>query len=718
MSIGKKNKDHIKQHSVVDLLDPLPTRRLDDPLRFWTGHLSENTLVDLRPFADGELENKYPNRMSNWGGPFKGRPRLIEQLAPAIQARLSLVASKTISVYTTSLRAWWRLFDHIESIHGNEGGKLVQVESLADLNELHEAIAHQSGMSMINFKTFLSVVNAARTLHRPRLPKLLWEPPESKDPIRILISDEQAREIKICLKQDWESVRRTWEQYDDIRIEAQMRAIDIEGVSGRDVTSSKLQAGDEVLLKNWLHLQRIQDSTGRILPTGKQLLDGKHSSVLSQRGLERKLMRAILFPTAHDADVAFHLALMNSGWNPSTLANLDGSSEGLVINHPKGPSQTVLVPGSEFDEEVMMQAEKPRAHSKAQFCVGLKKHKSSPPVIVATYLQRVAPLRKQLISDYQAAASELKRLQQDANTSEETYAQHYKKVNALRKGCRSVWLYVDINGRISWLDCDHWKRYPSCYGSKKSVSYLDQVIVRLNRERERRGKTFIPNVTPSDFRDIYARWVCKQAGGNILAVMLALGHSCLSSTGRYLDNNIFSAESDEDTRRFMTQLFSELKQGRVDLAILAQLIRHGPLTPDMQARLEEYRQLMRSRLGVACADPYNPPANVAPNHLQGRLCGPQRCLRECEHARFLPESLDGIAMRIEELYHLSDCLPRETWLRSELQDELDDGESLLKSLYPPEQADEMRQKWRGRIQSGDHLVPGLGQIVATNREAA
>jgi hypothetical protein len=111
-----------------------------------------------------------------------------------------------------------------------------------------------------------------------------------------------------------------------------------------------------------------------------------------------------------------------------------------------------------------------------------------------------------------------------------------------------------------------------------------------------------------------------QSGGNIIAVMIALGHSSLRSTGGYVNNNIFSAEDDEAIRKFMTSLFNELSIGRLDLTILAQLVRHGPMTDEMLARLTEYRSLTRSRVNVACADIRNPPLSVDPGHIEGKRC--------------------------------------------------------------------------------------------------
>lgn len=715
MSIRNKNKDHLKENARVELVTPIMAPTSDDPLRFWTGHPTENTCVDLHPFANGEYQNPHRYGGGNWAGPYHGRSVLIRELAPAIQARCALTTQSTATHIFSTLRIWWRLLDFIEATPVENGKMLTRVETVADLHALHEAVAHQRNMHPNNFTQFLLLVNDARRLRKPRLPSLYWIAPKRGDSIRHLISEDQAKALKIFLKQDWEAVRRTWARNDLIRAEAQRRATFANAPKGADEfvgpPPPPLSAEDERLLKNLHHYQRIQQVTGLAMPSGEQLRQGKKGSALYDNGLEIKLMRAIIFPTVEEADIAYHLALMGSGWNPSTLIRIDASKPSTIFDHPKNGAQSVLA--AEEEDEVTMKSDKPRARGKTQYCTALKKNKSSPPAIVTAYMERSAPLREQLRRDCNAEKSELDRLL--AGQADQAAIEYqFKKVQTLQEGCRSVWLYVDLTGKINWLDWKTWRRYTTKSGNK--VSHLDLVLERLNKQREPRGEQQIGAVTLSDFRDIYARWVYIQSGGNILAVMLALGHSTTKSTGTYLDNNVFSEENDDHARRFMTALIGQLAMGRVDLTILSQLVRHGPLTLPMLARLEEYRRLMRSRVGAGCADPRHPPGYVAPDHQEGKLCGTQLCLRDCPHAKFLPESIDGIAMRVEELVVMSDHLPRETWLRGEFPGELEAGAYLLTKLYQPEIVAAAREKWRDKIARGEHLVPGMWPI--NEQEAA
>lgn len=711
MSIRNQNKDHLKEHGGAELIESSLAPMSDDPLRFRTNHPTESVLVDLHMFAQGESTNPAPRGGGKWSGPFSGRPEMIMELAPAIQARLTLAAASTCKNYTSTLRAFWRVFDRLEAATAADGRTMKRLTSVGQLTHLHEAAAHRTGIDMFAFGRFVSVADDARRLMKLR--PLFWTAPSGGTPNRQLIQADQAKALKIAIKQDWEKVRKTWTRHDAIH---QGKEPDtLSECEKRDAAIVRQYAErNEELRRNWQHLKRIQHTTSRMLPTPKQLNDGLYS-LNASTGLGTTLMRAVAFPTVEEADIAFHAALIGSGWNPSTLiTGLDATLPERIFQHPKDAKQIVLMvddPEATRDDtdDVIMQGSKRRAGGRLQFCMGQKKNLASPPAIVIAWLERTSALREQLQHECAAASAELARLKA-AGSDQETIERQFIAFQTLQQGLRNVWLYVDKSGNINWIDGKIWSRYKALGTERKQCSYLDRVIGRLNAERATRDEPAIGHVNPSDFRDIYARWVYNQTGGNIIAVMLALGHGSLRSTDAYIDNNVFSAENDETVRRFMTHLLEELQQGRVDITILAQLVRHGPLTPEMQARLEEYRRLMRSRVKVGCADAKYPPSHIEPDHEEGKWCGTHRCLLDCPNARFLPESVDGIAMRIEELLVISDHLPLDKWVKEKFENELDAGEFVLTDLYPADEVARARAHWREKILAGKHVVPGVGFI--------
>jgi len=215
MSIGKKNKNHLNQHAGVSAVggEPPEPPKSDDPLYFWTNHPTDNYAVNLHPLADGEFENTHPKgkNAGYWGGAYTGRPNLIAELAPAIQASVLLLSKSSAIQYESALRTWWRLFDTYENT-ASTGQDSPRIESVADLNALHETFARQRGLPANFFRTFRSLANATRQVMK--LPLLLWESPKSVDPIRTMIPDDQAKELKTAIKQDWERVRKTWARND------------------------------------------------------------------------------------------------------------------------------------------------------------------------------------------------------------------------------------------------------------------------------------------------------------------------------------------------------------------------------------------------------------------------------------------------------------------------------------------------------------------------
>ena len=713
MSIRNKKKDHLKDHSGVELVVPAVAPTTDDPLRFWTGHPTKNTLIDLHEFADGASTTG-----NSTGGGYSGRPELIAELAPAIQAQLALKARETCASLKVSLRIFWRVCDELEAIAAPDGRTLDRLTSMRDLTHLHETTLNRANINRKYFCSLLIIFNNTRTLMKLR--PLVWTIPKGAGPSRQLIPDSHAKVLKIAIKRDWEQVRKTWARHDAIRRGEEPDTLT--EFEKQDPTVVHAYADEnELLRKNWLHFKRIQESTRTLNPIADQLYDGNSKSFHNYRGLYTSTMRALAFPTMQDAQIAFHAALIRSGWNPSTLTTgLDATLPDSIFQHPKDSKQRVLVVNSkegeetgnpEDSEEINMQGSKSRAGGRMQFCMGLKKDPDTPPNIVAAFLARSKGLREKLHQDVKEAAAEYQRLKV-LDAPRDAIERQFMQLQNLQQGTRNVWLYVDYRGNINWLNGRCWKtlgsRDPT--SARRNSTYLEILTKRLNSQREKRKEEPIALVTPSDFRDIYARWVYVMTGGNILAVMLALGHSSLKPTDGYVTNNIFNAENDEAARKFMTHLFAELGQGRLDLTILAQLVRHGSLTIEMLSRLTEYRALPRSVVKVGCADIRNPPPHVDPAHIEGKRCGTHRCLRDCHHARFLPESLDGITMRMEELMVMSHHLPLDLWILGEFEKELEAGEYLLAELYDQDAVAQARTHWHQKIGSGQHVVPGVGLI--------
>lgn len=276
-----------------------------------------------------------------------------------------------------------------------------------------------------------------------------------------------------------------------------------------------------------------------------------------------------------------------------------------------------------------------------------------------------------------------------------------------------MWLYVSAGGEILWLAQRNSGGH-RLHG--KQSTYLSVILDQINRERATRDKVPIPSVAQSDFRDIFATFLWLQSGGNLFVVMRLLNHARLTTTGLYVDNTILNTERDQQARTFLDHLFAELGKGRIDITILTHLQRHGAVTPEMEVRLQDFRALQRSRINVACKDPSHPPPEIQPKVNGRRLCASQRCLLCKPHAVILPESLPGVAMRLEELVAIQRAVSVETWLTSDYRQELSNGLDVLK-LFPADDVRQARVRWAQAIETGAHRIPGLHRM-ADQKETA
>lgn len=296
MAGKKQDKDHLKEHAGVDLVEVIlpPPSEDDDPLRWWTQHPAEKVEVNLNEFADGQLENPYAhtNLTTMWVGPYTGRPELIRELAPWVKDATLMNRPRTADLLRIALRSWWRLLDVLEATPLPGGQRLARVESVADLSALHEAGAHLHGVEKKSFSYFRSLANAARK--ERGLPQLHWIAPERPKADRQLISDDMAKVLRFALKANLRAVRKGWLLRDQVRAEADRRDQGDQPVD--------LGAEGERLLAHWREFQRAALATDKILPSRDDLRAGRTAQQLSKASLTLKDMRAMQFPTAWEAD--------------------------------------------------------------------------------------------------------------------------------------------------------------------------------------------------------------------------------------------------------------------------------------------------------------------------------------------------------------------------------------------------------------------------------
>lgn len=678
MIIRQYKKDHLQEYAGVELANPqvVSPPEPEDALCFWTLHETENTLVDLRVFALGASGKR--------GYQFSGRPQLIRQLAPAIRASVFGLARLSIHNYFYGIRLWWRVLDAVEAAVASTGQQMERVEDVRQLTEVHWQMANQQrGMEQAKFSNFLRFVNL--TLANLGAPELYWNGPEKPNPLRLLPPDEHIKTLRIGLKREWQKTLRRWELSDTLRSAA---------ITPSD--TEQLRLAD-----HYRFFEAVRKKLGKALPSGHEIRGGDYHFT-AKTGLSYGVMKEGVFPDQWDAEAAFHQCLSMTGWNPCTLFGLDATRD-ILRTHPKNHDQFLL-----YDEAYELAGAKPRAGGREQIVIGLWKTTVGAGYIVKIMLERTAPLRVQLLQELSAERARYAAMKENGATGGALSGQ-FMKIQKLETGCRSVWLHANCYGRIAWLTDKATKKMYQYTAEGPKKSFMFMLTVKINSQRADRGESPIEGLTASDLRDAFATYVYRQSGGNILAVMRLLNHASIRSSQFYVDNNILNAENNAAYLKFLSTLFGELEHGRLDLTILAHLVRYGKITPEMVERLDEYRRLQKSRIMVACKDPKNPPPEIARGENGRNLCGPQRCLLCKKNAIFLPESMDGIAMRVEELLALQRVLPIETWFKSNFPSELENGVAILR-LWDVKPVALARAKWADTISTGGHYVPGLSTM--------
>jgi hypothetical protein len=651
-------------------------------LRFVTESKTKPMAVDLTIFATGVQPGggtsglRALHRILRKGGlgstpePFRGRPELITQLAPAFRELYLFQSRVSVRGGLASLYEWFRFFDDIEAKGTALGKPVPAVNRAEDITEVHRQLALDAGITWQHFGPFKRVLNLTR--QGMKLRELPWPEPERPDPKRVLPDIAHITALRHEFKHRWFAAVDRWSRMDSLINE-----------------ESGLSAPDRNARENYLWLQDAMASTGKGWPSFDELtpLGPGH---FYQTDLSVRTMLSSRYADRNEVLAAFHLCLSTTGWNPQTLLDFDATNSDALRSHPKDATRYV------------MRAFKARSKL-YQFSEGLWKSKSAPGVVIHTLIERTAPLRLQLQRELEHAQVELKRLQEQGGPREEIDASRLT-VTRLAEGTRSAWLYPDNDGTIGWLADGNW-------GKTNGGAYLTKVVHELNARRPPDKQ--IPHFRPSDFRDGFAAFAYLHSGGMVYFVMRVLGHKWVKSTEAYIRNTFLNERSINVYRAFANGIWQEIKiHKRLDPTILALVTRDGSASTRQRRRIAEYRQLRKSRLGVGCLDPFHPPKAVAPGFRANgkRKCSTQRCTLCIENAVIFKESLDGLAMRWAELMWLKQSIPVLMFSDNSFQEELENTEAAL-YVFDPEEVDDLKRKWQQLIRTGEHVPPQFELIA-------
>lgn len=671
-------KDHLRQS--VATLDQSPAEGAttlpheNEALIFYTTHKTKPRIVDLNIFKTGQ---KITSSNGSWAGPFSGRPELIAELKPSIIDRAIILTDESVEQIIISLRAWWRLFDSLEA---QAAERINPLTSVSQLTDLHCQVALDRGMGRLEFSNFLQLANTTR--RALGLIPLYWLPPSQKSVTRHLPAKWQTDIVRQQLKRHWFSVLDRWSLADDLRKQR-------EPLVQKDSTPETYRE-QQRLLRNYELFDSVIEGTGNLRPSLDFLKEGISTKTFYEQGFNYKDMLCGSYPDSADIRTAFHLCLATTGWNPAVLLSLDVTKT-IIEQHPKDPGRYIL------------RGTKARAGGTEQLSEGLLKSQGSAGVIIQTLIDRTKSLRESLINDLHACKASLAEIKSTSHTAADLELMRIH-ITTLEQGAKSPWLFVSLSKCDTlWLTDKNFSE-GNYNRNRGHLSFIGDFIDRLNIKQPKDKQLTL--LKPSDFRDAYAASQYHASGGSILYVMKALGHRRLSSTHGYLNNSLLNNEHQKLFKTFSEALWSEIAEHqRVDPTVIAQWTRYGSITLEQRKRLKDYRTLMQSRVGVACADPQNPPRHIAPNFIaDGKaMCHVQRCTLCLENAVLLPDSLPGLCKRLAELRYLRSTMSIQAFQESSFLEEMDNTELAL-IAFDAQESLQLLQEWERRIDSGSHKV--------------
>ncbi|WP_171237095.1 hypothetical protein [Ruegeria sp. HKCCA6837] len=184
---------------------------------------------------------------------------------------------------------------------------------------------------------------------------------------------------------------------------------------------------------------------------------------------------------------------------------------------------------------------------------------------------------------------------------------------------------------------------------------------------QRRGKGHlcedIERMTAGDVRDGFAAYIYDASGGNPFVTQHLLQHQSMRTTRVYLRQNRQIQNRLRTFRDMCRHFFEAIENGRdVDPTALHMAMSSSGFTDKDHQNLLDFR----SRYGMACSNPFEPPTEIAPNHIAGTLCATQRCLL-CRHGRLTAEAIPHLARRLAELLELSRSIPAQRFLDSSFE---------------------------------------------------
>jgi len=613
-----------------------------------------------------------------WGGGFRGRPGLLEDLIPTIRAKHAKDNPNFFQGTLLHMRTLFRFLDAYERVLDGKGVEYQSVERLHQLTGAHLDMMSKPGPDEAWVAAGYSQARGARTLildaiHNHDLPDvhastlLRWSRLKRVDPP----TQEEVASLIRFLRSEVLAIFVRWRRADRLA-SAGRNLLDVakrrDGAFVSDIpppTEADAHATYRALIERTGHpfpnSSMLRQAMGHDvaharLPrwwphyTDGDAMEGRRSGDL----VTFEDLAMGLYPNASDVNLCSLLCLGRSAWNPSTLFSID-------VNNWH----------SQYDEEATwVFAPKGRSSGAYQYTVSRTGERTSVFAVISALIERTAALRTWLSSNRTA---------------------HPTPDIALRSpwfgviGSRSLLFVVEPGVQ------HHLNRH------------LKNAIARHNESPS--SKMQVRSMSSGDFRDVAAAWVYRNSRYSMWVTMILLGHKHPSTTRIYLDTRAARQESHLLVKSVMDDVFEQIDTTQHwDPTFTRAKVEGVEMPPAAVARLHAYRS-QRTYDGSICSDPFHPPRHIDPTHphdgkkrcIQGHRCVASKCPR----AKVFRESLPWLARRTAELEWNEQRLGT---VRFSSSTDAQDLIELRKTLeqWPIAEVEKELDQWRAKLRDGTH----------------
>lgn len=639
----------------------------------------QNIEVDFRELWEGAPNENLNSATNNWGGGFRGRPQLADQIIPTLRVLTHKDLPKNISSRLSAFRGFFRFLDSYEGWAESQGpntfpASIDRLEAITTHHlQLWKTPSPGGEWHQADWNKYRIVTQCLRNaVDRHGMPKLIvpsysrsFNIDQKNNP-----GERVGKFIVKMLAKEANAIYADWERAD--RLAATGRnllgiertahknnrrsTIRIEGgVNEADLHATYRAA---VAVNNGVTLNRLQFlaifgyGDGESIHTSPVWWPRYEHGHKAGNPVQFFDLPSGLYPSAEQVAVLFLLFLARTGWNPSTAESLDITDE---VNWCKDYTE----------KYVWLFAYKPRSRN-WQDTVAIKNHRTGAYQIITRLQERTAALRRAIERDPSVCTNH-------------------------KIGKRSPWLYQRNNEIRVEVSETH------------TVRVLRNLINSHNAHEPSEDRQIPTMLSATDLRDIFAVATFVNSNFSLFVTQLALGHKRSITTFNYLRRRAWRAESEQKKNALFVALINQIETHQViDLTLLRAKMDGITVTQEMIDRLDTYRRY-RTYVGAGCSDPKHPPAFIDPTNprdgtmscAQGHLCA------GCPKGRIFNDSLPYLARRQAELEWLRDTLPLEVFQDSSLADQLLVLQTTLKQWATDVVAKHVAH-WSARIIAGTH----------------